>query len=565
MANILGIGGYSHDASATLLQDGVVLAAAEEERFTRQKHQGGWPESAIEFCLSSAGLSKTDIDHIAFYWNPWGFDSFRSYARRLLHFPRHPIFTSGFLLQNTRDTAMYAFQLRRLRAQSGGRAKIHYINHHDTHGAVFFSSPFEESAVLTIDSRGEWATSVWYHGSGNRLKKIRQINLPNSVGVICLAVTNYLGFRTGDEYKVMGLAAYGEPKYVDHFRRLYKLKSDGTYKVDASWFKVQHSPGRYAGYVSDRFLKLFGEPRQAESEISDRHRDIAASLQQILQEIVFHMLRGLHQATGCANVCLSGGVAQNSLMIGRIRDETPFKNVFLHSASGDNGTSMGAAQWVNHQLLDGPRREPFSSSYLGPAYTEREIEESLIESRFRYERPECIATATAEEIAAGHIVGWFQGRMEWGARALGNRSILADVTNPNMTDIVNRQVKHREDFRPFAPACTEERAAEFFEIDEPSPYMLKVVPAKDSAKERMPAIVHVDGTARLQTVNNEQNPLFYRLLQAVQQTCGIPCVLNTSFNVRGEPIVCRPVDAIRCWAATGIDTLVMGPFLLRKK
>jgi carbamoyltransferase len=562
---ILGIGGFTHDASATLIDNGKVIAAAEEERFTRQKHQAGWPTNAIDFCLKQGGLTKADIDHIAFYWRPWSLDSMKSHGRRLMQVPMHPLFSAGFLLNDMHDTGMYLFHLKQLKKATGGKAKIHFIDHHDTHGSVFFSSPYEEAAVLTIDSRGEWATSVWYHGKGNQMKRVGRINLPNSVGVVCLSTTNFLGFRTGDEYKVMGLASYGTPKYLDKFRQMYQLKDDGTYTIDSSFFKVQHSPGRYCGYVSDKFLKLFGPQREANAEITQDHMDIAASLQAALEEIVFHMLNKLYELTGCKNLCLSGGVVQNSVMTGRIKENTPFENIFMHSASGDNGCSMGAAYWVHNQVLKQERGEVYPSSYLGPEYTDEEIKAQLDIAKLPYTRPDSIVEATADCIAQGKIVGWFQGRMEWGARALGCRSILADVTNPEMTNIVNRYVKHREDFRPFAPACTLERASEFFEVDEPTPYMLYVVKARDAAKKRMPAIVHVDGSARLQTVERHQHSRFYELLEAMEQRKGVPCVLNTSFNIKGEPIVCSPKDAIECWSSTGIDSLVLGPYLIEKQ
>lgn len=563
--NVLGIGGFSHDSSAALVCDGKIVAAAEEERFTRNKHQAGWPANAVDFCLKQAGLTATDIDHVGFYWRPWGLDPLRSVLRRIAYLPRHPAFSAGFLLNQLYDTAMFTFHLRRFRQLSGGRATVHYIRHHDTHAAsTFFASPFDDAAVLTIDSRGEWATSVMYHGRGNRLEQIGRINLPHSIGVVYLCTTNFLGFRTGDEYKIMGLAAYGEPKYVDKFRQIVTLRPDGTYRIDKSYFKVQHSPGRYMGYVSQKFLDLFGPERCEGDEITQEHKDIAASLQAILEETLFHLLTGLQKKTGSRNLCITGGVAQNSVMVGKILKHTPFENMFLQSASGDNGCSLGAAEWVHHQVLGLERGEAFPGAYLGPEFSEDEILPLLKVAKLDYEKPDNLVDRTADIIAEGRIVGWFQGRMEWGARALGNRSILADVTNPEMTNIVNRYVKHREDFRPFAPACTQEDADTYFDCGGPSPYMLSVCPARDTAKQKMPAIVHVDGSARLQTVTREQNPLYYDLLRAIEKRNGVPCVLNTSFNIKGEPIVCSPMDAVKCWASTGIDALVMGPFLLQK-
>jgi carbamoyltransferase len=403
-----------------------------------------------------------------------------------------------------------------------------------------------------------------YHGRGNRLEQLGRVDLPHSVGVLYLSVTNFLGFKTGDEYKVMGLAAYGTPRYKDKFMKMVEMRPDGTYRLDSTFFKVQHSPGRYEGYVSARFVEIFGAGRRQDDEITQEHKDIAASLQAALEEVVFHMLRGLHSRAGCRNLCLAGGVAQNSVMCGKITKETPFTEVFIQPASGDNGCSLGAAEWTHNQVLGLPRSAAFPGCYLGPEFGEKEILSSLEVAKLTYRRPSDVAGETARLIADGKIVGWFQGRMEWGARALGNRSILADVANPEMTNIVNKYVKHREDFRPFAPACAVEAAAEYFECDGASPYMLKVFPAKENARQKMPAIVHVDGTARLQTVSRDENPLFYSLLAEMNRLKGVPCVLNTSFNIKGEPIVCSPMDAIKCWSSTGLDALVMGPFVLEK-
>ncbi len=563
---VLGVGGFSHDSSAALICDGKLVAAAEEERFTRLKHQPGWPQKAIDFCLKYAGIGPEAIDHIGFYWRPWSLDSLRNIWRRVRYLPIRPIYSAGFLVDEMHDTAWYLFHLRRFKQQGGGRAKIHFPQHHDTHaGSAFFCSPFDEATILTIDSRGEWATSVMYHGQGNRIRRLQRVNLPHSIGVLYLCTTNFLGFSTGDEYKVMGLAAYGTPKYLDKFRKIIQTRTDGTYRLDESYFTVHHSPGRFVGYVSRKFIEEFGPVRTPESEITQKHMDVAASLQAALEEVVFHMLHHLHRRTGSRNLCLAGGVAQNSVMCGKITRETPFERVFIQPASGDNGCSLGSAYWVYNQLLRQPRGEPFPSCYLGPEFSETQIRSLLTVAKLKHRKPADIAEATAQLIAEGKIIGWFQGRMEWGARALGNRSILADVTNPDMTNIVNRYVKHREDFRPFAPACLAEHSHEFFDCDGLSPHMLQVVPAKPRASEEMPAIVHVDGSARIQTVTREENPLFYRLIEEFDRIKGVPCVLNTSFNIKGEPIVCTPMDAVKCWASTGLDVLVLGPYLLEKQ
>ncbi len=563
--NVLGIGGYSHDSSAALVCDGRLVAAAEEERFTRRKHQEGWPREAIAFCLDRAGLGPEDVDHIGFYWRPWSVDAMKDVGRRLRHLPAYPVNSTGFLLDEAHKTAWYLYHLRREKARGGGRARIHFPQHHDTHAAsAFFCSPFDEAAVLTIDSRGEWATTVMYHGAGNRLRPLRRIDLPHSVGVVYLCTTNALGFRTGDEYKVMGLAAYGQARYLDRFRQIVRLVPDGTYQVDPSYFTVDHSPGRFAGYVTERFTALFGPPRAPGSEITQHHMDVAASLQAVLEEAVFHMLNHLHRRTGSRNLCLAGGVVQNSVMCGKVHSKTPFDRVFIQPASGDNGCSLGSAYWVYNQALGQPRGEPFTTCALGPEFGEAQVRSVLDAAKLPYRKPDDLVGETARLIARGQIVGWFQGRMEWGARALGNRSILADVTDPEMTNVVNRHVKHREDFRPFAPACLAEQAGEYFDSDGPSPFMLKVFPARAKAKSQMPAIVHVDGTARLQTVTREENPLYYDLIAEVGRLKGVPCVLNTSFNVKGEPIVCTPTDALKCWASTGLDSLVIGPYVLEK-
>jgi carbamoyltransferase len=450
-----------------------------------------------------------------------------------------------------------------MKAATKGRARLRFVDHHISHMAsAFLVSPFESAALFSIDSSGDGDTTVLGHGEGTRIRKLRVVNYPHAIAEVYCCVTNHLGFRTQDEYKVMGLASYGEPTFYDRMRKLVEWLPDGRYRVDPTYFLTHTHPGRFAGYVSQKFVDEFGTPRRPDAEITDRDRDFAASLQKLYEETVFHCLRSLHRLTGETSLCLSGGGALNSVTSGKIRSETPFTDVWVPPAPGDDGGAVGAAVVA---AIDARGRRSWSmdTAYFGPQFSDAEIEQVLAEAKVKYGKVDDVATEAAALLARGHIVGWFQGRMEFGARALGSRSILADPTRPEMTDIVNRDVKHREDFRPFAPSITREQAAEFFELDN-TPFMSFVTRVRADKRKLIPAVVHADATARPQTVEQHLNPLYWRLLREFEKRRGVPVVLNTSFNVKGEPIVCTPRDALRCYFSTGLDSLAIGSFILSK-
>ncbi|HEO72582.1 MAG TPA: carbamoyltransferase [Candidatus Hydrogenedentes bacterium] len=560
--NILGIGGYSHDAAVALVCDGELVAAVAEERLSRIKHQGGVPRRAVAWCLEHAGLTPDDIDHIGAYMRP-----FMRVARRLpyrvVHIPKSPLYSAGFIGYELLHNAQYVWGMRSLR---GAHTRLHYMEHHPAHAAsAFLVSPFDKAALLTIDYIGEWSTTWAGLGAGTCIERRRCTNYPNSLGVFYSAITDYLGFlRASDEYKVMGLAAYGEPEFYDDFRRIIRPRTDGWYDVDRSWLVCHYLPGSIKGYFSRKFLERFGPPRRKGEPIEKRHSNIAASAQRVLEDRVLGIAEWLHRETGSSQLCLAGGVALNCAMNGRLQRESPFDELFIQPAAGDDGIAIGAAFQLHHQLTGAPRSFVMRDARLGPGYDNAAIRACLDAAKVRYTVHEDVAEATAGLLGDGKIVGWFEGRTEFGPRALGARSILADPTRHEMKDLLNSYVKHREDFRPFAPMCLEERAHEYFTGCSKSPFMLVVYPVEPSQRERLDAITHCDGTARVQTVSKETNPLLHRLLTAFERHRGVPVILNTSFNVMGEPIVCSPVDALRCFYSTGIDTLVMGDCIVEK-
>jgi carbamoyltransferase len=578
--NILGIGGYSHDSAAALVVDGRIVAAVAEERLSRVKHQGGVPRLAVDYCLREAGLRLEDIDHIGAYMRT-GLRLGKRLPYRLACLPRHPLYSAGFMGYELLHNLEYARGMQSLRR---GKARLHYMEHHPAHAAsAFLCSPFDTAALLSIDYVGEWDCTWMGVGEGTRLRKLRSMHYPNSLGVFYSAITDYLGFlRASDEYKVMGLASYGEPVYAEDFLRMLR-PGDGGYDIDLDMTQWPWLPGSRRGYFSPKFLERFGPPRRKEEPIEPRHQNIAASAQKALEETVLGMARWLHRETGQRHLCLAGGVALNCSMNGRLLRESPFERIFIQPASGDDGIAVGAALQLHGQYAGqtniphpaagappqgtpfegGPRLE-LTHAYLGPGYTDEEISAALEGGGTPYEVCDDIEARTATLLAEGKIVGWFQGRMEFGPRALGNRSILADPTRPDMQDKLNTQVKHREEFRPFAPVVTEEDAPRFFDGCARSPFMLFVHPVRPEARPLLPAITHIDGTARVQTLRREENPRFYQLLREFEQRRGVPVLVNTSFNVMGGPIVNTPSDAIRCFLGTGIDALVMGNCLVRK-
>ena len=560
--NIIGIGGFSHDSAAALVVDGQLKAAVAEERLTRVKHQGGVPRRAVAWCLEEAGLTPEDIGHIGCYMRP-GLRLGRRLPYRLGKMLRSPFYSAGFMAYELFHNAEYVYGMRSL---GGKGTRVHFLEHHPAHAAsAFLVSPYERAALLTIDYIGEWTATWTGVGEGTRIRRLRQARYPNSLGVFYSAITDYLGFlRASDEYKVMGLASYGEPEYCDDFARLVQVRPDGWYDIDLSWAAWHYVPGSRRGYFAQKFLDRYGPPRKKGEPIEARHRNLAASAQRILEEAVLSLARTLHRGTGLDDLCMAGGVALNCAMNGRLLREGPFKRIFVQPASGDDGIAIGAAFQLHHAVTGAPRAFEMNNAYLGPAHSNETIRSFLQMAKLSFEEPVDVIERAADLLSDGKIVAWFQGRMEFGPRALGARSILADPTRPEMKDLLNTYVKHREDFRPFAPAVLEERAAEFFPGCKRSPFMLFVYPVAPEKQALVPAVTHVDGTARVQTVSRQSHARFHALIEAFERRRGVPVVLNTSFNVMGEPIVNTPEDAVRCFYATGIDALVLGDFVLTK-
>jgi len=572
---ILGINAYHGDSSACLIRDGEVVAAAEEERFRRIKHWAGFPSEAIKYCLEEAGVSPQELDHVGISRNP----SAHLHKKILYTLSRRPSFSliKDRLANMARVTDPKSELCKALGiSPSELRAQFHNVEHHRAHMAsAFFVSPFEEAAILSIDGFGDFVSTMLGEGCGNQIKVLDYVEFPHSLGLFYLAVTQYLGFlKYGDEYKVMGLAAYGEPVYLDDFRKIVRLQRDGTFELDLDFFR-HHSEGvemtwnneqpKVGRAYSDKFIEKFGPPRESHEPITKRHEDIAASLQAMLEEAYFHILNNLYERTKKKALCLAGGVAFNSVANGKIFDRTPFEEVYIQAAAGDAGTALGTAYYIYHQILGKPRKFVMNHAYWGPQFSASAIEECLKEYGLAYQvlDKNALIEKTVHAVADGKVVGWFQGRMEWGPRALGNRSILADPRRAEMRDILNARIKRREPFRPFAPSILFEAVGDYFEKTYPDPFMIKVYPIKPEKRKVIPAVTHVDGTGRLQTVTREENPLYWDLIKAFGDLTGVPVVLNTSFN-ENEPIVCTPREAIECFLRTKMDVLVLGNFLLER-
>ncbi|MGQ9628975.1 MAG: carbamoyltransferase family protein [bacterium] len=570
---ILGISAFGHDASAALIKDGELICATEEERFTRKKYYDGFPTNAINYCLKRAGIEINDVDHIGYYMNYWLYlgwflrESILNFFEFWGFYAREPLRLINDLLYRINLPILRGFQIRDI---LGYKNKIHMISHHMAHAAsAFLVSPFEEAAILTIDSIGEWPTTAIGIGRRNRIKFYRTIKYPNSLGTLYRAFTIHLGFGEMEAGKVMGLAPYGDPgPYYNLFEKMVKLTPDGGFSINSD-FLLHRYPARHWSRkpedFSREFFEIFGPTRNGQP-LRKSHEDIAASLQLRLEETILHMVKYLYEKAKCRNLCIAGGVGLNSVANGRILNETPFEELFIQPAAGDGGTSLGCAYYIYNILLGYPRNYVFNSAYLGAEYTEEEIVAVLRASGngLKYRRIEEIERLTARFLAEGKIVGWFQGRAELGPRALGNRSILADPRRAEMKDILNEKVKHREPFRPFAPSVLEDKCGEYFENDYPSPYMLLVYKVRPEKRSVIPAVTHVDGTGRVQTVNEKQNPKYWRLIKAFEEITGVPIILNTSFNVKGEPIVNSPQDAINCFKSTQMDLLVLGDYLVEK-
>lgn len=562
---VLGINCYMHDSAACLISDGRIISAAEEERFTREKHTGEFPLQAIRYCLAEAGISVEEVDRVAFYLRPWS-----GFSKRVLHILRHLPQSWSFKRRHgiawLQMMNVQRYFQEKFNLNSGNVKKLpgfHFISHHEAHAAsTFLLSPYQDASILTLDAAGEWGTTWLGYGKGNEMTCIREIGYPDGLGFLYGALTQYLGFRKWeDEYKVMGLASYGEPAYYDLFQRIIKPRQGG-FKLDLSYFEFHL--GRDKWY-SDKLVRALGSPRQKGQEPMGHYADVAASLQTRLEDVVLNLCDYLYERTQLPRLCLAGGVALNAVMNGRLLRESPFTEIFIQPAAHDPGASLGAALLVYHRLNDNAPRYVMRDVYLGPQYAEREMEGALRKYGLSAEYRPDIASAVAELIAEGKIVGWFQGRMEFGPRALGNRSILADPRREEMKDILNERVKHRENFRPFAPSVLKERAAEYFDTNgHEAPFMVLVFPVHTAKRGEIPAVTHVDGTARIQTVDKEVNPRYWKLIHEFEKISGVPVVINTSFNVRGEPIVCSPEDAIKCFLGTGIDYLALGNFLVSK-
>lgn len=560
--NVLGVSCFYHDSAACLVRDGEILAAAEEERFSRRKHDHSFPQMAIDYCLRRAGIEGRQLDAVAFYEKPL------RKLERALHVGKSFGDCSTELVDlEIRQFAYEGAHIgRRLQEALGFSKAIHYSEHHLSHAAsAFFPSPFEDAAVLTVDGVGEWATASQFLGTDRQLTLKREISYPHSLGMLYAAMTAYLGFEVNEgEYKVMGLASYGEPKHVDKLEQLIELLPDASFRNNLEYFSYPYSIHKM---YTDNLIELLGPERHSDEDVTQRHMDIASSLQVVTERAMIGLVRSFRRYTDTPNLVLAGGVAHNVVANTRILEDGTFKNLFVQPASGDSGAAIGAALYTYYHALERPRLTNATyNTCLGPAFSAEEIERSLVEHGLAAERIDfpTLAKKTAELIRDDFIVGWFQGSMEFGPRALGNRSLLANACNPKMKDILNSRVKLREDFRPFAPAVLEEVASEYFVLDGPSPFMLLTPQVQARRRDEIPAVTHVDGSARVQTVSAEQNPRFHRLIHEFGQLTGIPVIINTSFNVRGEPIVCSPDDAITCFLRTEIDFLVIGDWLVSK-
>lgn len=565
---ILGINFSGHDSSVTIIKDtGEIIAAAAEERFLRLKHTGVFPFKALDYCLKTAGVELMDIDHIGLYWNPGhelAVADTRDYVRdnrEFLYF-----FANQLISVLPRDKRAIEGIIQEIKFKDKKNpTRIYFCEHHLTHAAsAFFVSPYEEAAILTIDSFGEETTTMFAHGKGNKIEILDEIKLPHSVGQLYTTFTQYLGFRANSgEGKVMGLASYGQPTYFEDFKKLVNFLPNGRFELDLSYFEFFRRTGRR---YSDKLVDLFGPARTGESEpVTDRHKNIAASLQKMTEELMIHFAKHAKKITNSNTICMAGGVVLNSVGNGKIYKTGLFKDIWTQPAAHDVGTSLGTALYINHQLLNKPRKFVQVHDYWGPSYKNEEIKKMLDLAKVPYTQHENIEAVTAKLLFENKIIGWFQGRMEFGPRALGNRTILANPCHPDMKDILNKYVKHREGFRPFAPSVLEEKSGEYFEEGYPSPFMLLVFDVLEEKRKVIPAVTHVDNTGRVQTVNAKENPRYYKLIQEFEKLSGVPIVLNTSFNIRGEPIVCTPQDALKCFVATGMDYLIMENFLISKE
>lgn len=577
---ILGINAYHCDSAACLFRDGKLIAAAEEERFRRIKHWAGFPTEAIRYCLNEAGVRLGDMAHIAINSDPRA-NLFPKAWYTLCRRPSFRYVWDHFWSRRERESVE-----QRLAREFPGEVfhgAVHYIEHHLAHlASAFLESPYREAVAASVDGFGDFASAAWGVGCDTQVDVAGRVHFPHSLGIFYQAITQYLGFlHYGDEYKVMGLAPYGQPHYIAKMRRIVRLNSDGTFRLDLAYFRHHIEKTAHMSEAAPAVQRLFSPELEAEFGLSraehepleDRHKDIARSAQVLYEEAFFHLLNALHSRYRLDTLTLAGGCAMNSVANGKITQATPFRQVYVQAAAGDAGGAIGAAVTVWHQLTGQARNSVMDHAYWGPAFSSEYIGQLLNQRREALSGQACtvsevaddieLCTKTAESIAAGNVVGWFQGRMEWGPRALGNRSILADPRRHDIKEILNHKIKRRESFRPFAPSVLREAVDEWFETDDDVPFMEKVFVIRVEKRDQIPAVVHVDSTGRLQTVTRDSNPRYYRLIDAFRQLTGVPMLLNTSFN-ENEPIVCRPEEALDCFLRTRMDVLVLGNWYLQR-
>lgn len=573
---ILGINAYHADSSAAIFVDGIMIAAIEEERFRRVKHWAGFPSMAIEFCLKEAGVTLNEVDHVAIGRDPWA-----KFGKKLLFLAMNP--SGGFeaiinRLNNSKKVASLTDEFAKISAidKSLFKKKIHHIEHHRSHlASAFFASPFEEAALLSIDGSGDFTTTMIGIGRGNEIEVIDSIDFPHSAGIFYTAVTQWLGFpHYGDEYKVMGLAPYGEAKYVDQLRDIIHFTDDGLFTLNLKYFRNpnkgiitygdDHIP-LVATLYTDYFETKLGKARQITEELTQFHKDMAASVQRFTEELIFHILNALQKRTGLKNICIAGGVAQNSVANGKIISHTVFEHVYIPSAGHDAGISMGAALYVYNETLQQPRMPAIWSAYTGSHFSNEEIESYLQSRGIQYKKLDdsALYEYVANRLVNAGVVGWFSGRSEFGPRALGGRSILADPRRNDAKDLLNAKIKRRESFRPFAPSILKEYVSDFFTINDAVPFMEKVFPIREDKKVLIPAVTHVDGTGRLQSVDQTVSPRYHALIDKFREKTGIPILLNTSFN-ENEPIVNTPAEALDCFLRTQMDMLVMENIIVER-
>ena len=559
---VLGLSCFYHDAAACLIDDGRIVGAATEESFSRKKHDSGLPTGAIAYLLREGNTTIREVDAVIFYDKP-----LKKFDRALrTHIDQFPFGLGAFVRKMPQVIGTELRLPKVLKAEIGYSGPVLYSEHHLSHAAsAFYASGWEEAAILTVDGVGEWATSSWGIGRGTDIQLLGETRFPHSLGLLYSAITYYLGFKVNSaEYKVMGLAPYGAPRFVDQFRQLIAIAPDGTFRLDMTYFEFERGQRMF----NSRLEALFGQPaRPLEAgELTQFHMDVARSLQVIVDEVMVKLATKVVELTGCKRLCLAGGVALNCVANGEILRRAPLEDLFIQPSAGDAGGAMGAALLLWNGLLKKPRLPRLPTVYLGPGEDDAQVQATLDRYGAVYTRldRDALLTAVSELLESKKVVGWHQGRMEWGPRALGHRTILGDPRDENMRDIINQKIKMREGFRPFAPSVLEEELGRWFDLDRPSPYMLLVAQVKPG-NTPLPSITHVDNSARIQTISREQDPLYYDLIHRFFERTGVPVLINTSMNVRGEPMVCTTEDSYRCFMRTGMDVLVCGPFVMRKE